>query len=767
MLRLQLGHLGFKAKCLLAIFAVFILCSSASAFALHAYRQRKPRFSHESSTIATSHPDITPAASSSLRLLDLGLIFASGLIPAFVMALLVLDKSVASRLRNIAQITDKVRFGVLDREIEVRGRDEISRLVESLNRAFADLRSGQERVLGKINALRQYNELFIREKHGNDGIIVVDRGGNVTNASGKSLTLLGYTRKELLGRPLSDFLASESKRDMSEFSELHQPSYGRRKDELVFVDKAGALVPAKVTITNLFRQGESAGALFVFADLRNRDELVEDLKSIQNRLRQSSIELGMKLWELSAVKEVVHTLQTTMSLDEVLRIILTGVTAEQGLGFNRAFLLLLDEKDNCLVGKLAVGPGDPQEAAQIWNGLRDQSYSLKELLQMHRDALGQLDPKVNEVVKRMRFDLAPNPGIVARSMLEGENFNITNAGKNPLVDDEFLELLGTDAFVVVPLIARGKPLGAVIADNCFTRRPIEEADVDLLETLANHASFAIERAHLYGQLMKKVGELERAYQNLQESQDQLLRAERLSAVGKMATRLAHEIRNPIVSFGGFVRLMSKRLPKEDPNQEYLSIITEEVTRLEKLLTQVLDFARPAGPSFELVDLNEVVQQVIAMMQPEIDKGKIAAHVVLRPDLPKTKLDPLQISQVMMNMIRNSLEAMPSGGDLFVRTSNREDRIQVEIEDTGVGIPREHLEELFSEFFTTKSAGVGLGLAVAYQTVRNHRGAVHVSSQVGKGSTFTIDLPLIMEDGTNNSPEKDDTQGEAGNKENLG
>ena len=361
---------------------------------------------------------------------------------------------------------------------------------------------------------------------------------------------------------------------------------------------------------------------------------------------------------------------------------------------------------------------------------------------MHRDASGQLDPKVNEIVKRMRFDLAPNPGIVARSMLEGENFNITSAGKNPLVDNEFLELLGTDAFVVVPLIARGKPLGAVIADNCFTRRPIEEADVDLLETLANHASFAIERARLYGQLMKKVKELEQAYKNLQESQDQLLRAERLSAVGKMATRLAHEIRNPIVSFGGFVRLMSKRLPKEDPNQEYLSIITEEVTRLEKLLTQVLDFARPAGPSFELVDLNEVVQQVMVMMQPEVDNGKIAAHVELQPDLPKIKLDPLQIGQVMMNLIRNGLEAMPSGGDLCVRTHRQEGHVQVEIEDTGVGIPQEHLDELFSEFFTTKSEGVGLGLALAKEIIGNHHGKIWAESEgKGKGSKFIFDIPV--------------------------
>jgi PAS domain S-box-containing protein len=614
-----------------------------------------------------------------------------------------------------------------------------------LDRDTPELWPGQKGVIRKINSLRQFNELSTRERLGNDGILMVDDEGRITYASGKSQALLGYAPEELLGRPLSDFLTPESLGSVQELLPSQRSRDPRKKYEMVFVDRAEARVPAMVTSTDLFRRGELAGSLLVVADLRNRDELVEDLKGIQNRLRHSSVELNKKLWELFVVKEVAHTLQTTLSLDEVLRTILTGVTAEQGLGFNRAFLVLLDQKANCLRGKLAVGPSSPQEAERIWNGLRDQSFTLKELLERHRDASGQFDPGLNEIVKRMEFDLVPEGGIITRSVLEGKNFNVTEASKNPLVDAQLLELLGTEAFVVVPLIARGRPLGAVIADNRFTGRPIEQADVELMETLTNYASFAIERAHLYEQLTNKVHELERACADLKESQDQLLRAERLSVVGKMATRLTHEMRNPIVSLGGFVHRVSKNLPADDPNQEYMGIITEEVARLEKLLTEVLDFARPAKPSLEMVDLNEVIQKVMATMQPEIAGKRVAAQADLQPDLPSMHLDPLQMSQVMMNLIRNGLEAMSSGGKLFIRTRSQGDQVKVEIEDTGVGIPQEHLDKLFSEFFTTKSAGVGLGLAVAYQTVHNHGGSIGVRSREGKGSTFFIDLPVEQQE----------------------
>jgi PAS domain S-box-containing protein len=611
----------------------------------------------------------------------------------------------------------------------------------------------QERVVRKISSLRQFNELCIREHLGNDGIIMVDEEGKVAYADAKSQILLGLSSLQLLGHPLSAFLAPESTESTAELLSAHRLPEKRNRCEVVFLDREKTKVPAMVSSTRLYRRGEPVGSLLVVVDLRNRQELVEDLKHIQSRLRHSSMELNKKLWELSVIKEVAHTLQTTLNRDEMLRIILTGVTAEQGLGFNRAFLLLLDEETSRLKGELAVGPSSHREAEWIWESLRSQPYTLKELLERHRDASGQFDPGLNEVVKKMDFDLIPDAGIMGRCILEGKNYNITDASKNPHVDGRLLELLGTEAFALVPLIGRGKPLGAMIADNRFTRRPIQDADVDLLETLANHASLAIERAHLYDQLTQKVQELEQAYRNLKESQDQLLRAERLSVVGKMATRLAHEMRNPIVSLGGFARLMAKKLPREEPNQEYLSIITEEVARLEKLLTEVLDFARPIRPSLETVDLNEVIQRVVVMMQPEIDARKTTAHMNLHADLPVLSLDPLQISQVMQNIIRNALEAMPSGGDLYVRTRSLSDHLRVEIEDTGVGIPQEHMGKLFSEFFTTKSEGVGLGLAVAYQTIHNHGGTIDVNSQEGKGSTFRIDLPMVQQMEGNGAAQK--------------
>jgi PAS domain S-box-containing protein len=592
-----------------------------------------------------------------------------------------------------------------------------------------------------MKAIRQFNELFIHHRPGNDGIIMVDDEGTIIFANSKTLGLLSYSSEELLGRRLADVLTPESRPQIEALlSSAGADGHGRRC-EMVFRDRSDARIPAVVTGTDLYRRGQEAGRLLVVVDLRNRQELAEDLKDVQVRLRQSSLELTKRFWELSVIKEVAHTLQTTMNLDEMLRIILTGVTAEQGLGFNRAFLLLNDEVAGKIKGALAVGPASKAEAERIWLDLKNRSHSLRDLLERQRDASGQFDPALNEIVQQMEFDLSPDGGLVARAVLEAQSYNLTVANEGSQIDPYLQGLLGSEAFAVVPLIARGKPMGAVIADNRFTGRPIEEADVELLETLASHVSFAIERARLHERLVEKIRELERAYQELRQTQDQLLRAERLSAVGKMATRLSHELRSPITSIGGFARLVAKNVTLEDPNREYLNVIVEEVTRLERMMTEVLDFVRPREPSLERVDLRGLIQKVMATMQPDIDKGQIAASQELAPDLPEAEVDPLQISQVLINLIRNSLEAMSPGGKLCVRAKQVGQDVRLEVQDTGVGIPQEHQDRLFSEFFTTKSAGFGLGLTIAYQTVHHHGGSIGVRSREGQGATFFVHLPM--------------------------
>jgi hypothetical protein len=614
-----------------------------------------------------------------------------------------------------------------------------------------------------MKTIRQFNELFVHRRPGNDGIIMVDEEGMITFANGKTAQLLGYGPDDLKGRPLADLLAPESRPEAGTMPRLGVVEENQRRCDLIFMDRSEARVPAAVTATELYRHGDQSGCLLVLADLRNRHELVEDLKDVQVRLKQSSLELTRRFWELSVIREVAHTLQTTMNLDEMLRIILTGVTAEEGLGFNRAFLLLIDEGLRKVRGVLAVGPADDEQAKRIWEDLSSQPYTLRELLERHRDNSGRIDPEINRIAKRMEFDLSPASGLVARSIIESCSFNVAMNQEDSPVDPLLLDLLGTETFAVVPLVARGHPLGAIIADNRFTGRPIERADVELLETLASHASFAIERARLYERLVEKVRELERAYAELRDSQDQLLRAERLSAVGKLATRLSHELRNPIVSIGGFARLIAKNLPSEDPNREYINVIIDEVTRVETMMAEVLDFVRPKEPTFRPTDVNELIRRVVATLQPSIEAEQIAVELDLDAKLAPAEIDPLQISQVLINLVRNGLEAMSPGGILSVRSSPCEDGVRIEVQDTGAGIAPEYQGRLFDEFFTTKASGVGLGLAIAHQTVHHHGGSIELRSRPGQGSTFWVNLPISRKNGPQD-PLKYPTPGETSSPE---
>jgi PAS domain S-box-containing protein len=612
-----------------------------------------------------------------------------------------------------------------------------------------------------MKTIRQFNELFVRRRPGNDGILMVDDEGQITFANGKTAELLGYGSDDLIGRRLADLLAPECRTEGEPLPLLASGEESKRRCDLIFMDSSEARVPAAVTSTGLYRHGDQVGCLLVLVDLRNRHELVEDLKDVQVRLKQSSLELTRRFWELSVIREVAHTLQTTMNLNEMLRVILTGVTAEEGLGFNRAFLLLIDdgpeegggighgaaERDaaagTCqrIRGVLAVGPANDEQAHRIWEDMSSHPQSLRELLERHRDDSGRIDPEINEIVRQMEFDLCPESSLAARAILESRSFNVTGPDEHAAVDPHLLDLLGTESFAVVPLVARGRALGAIIADNRFTGRSIGKADVELLETLASHASFAIERARLHERLLEKVSELEKAYAELQDSHQQLLRAERLSAVGKMATRLSHELRNPIVSIGGFARLVAKNLPAEDPNQEHIQVIIDEVTRVETMMSEVLDFVRPKQPTFRPCDLNELVRRVAATLQPSIESGRIEVKLDLDPALPRAEVDPLQISQVLVNLMRNGLEAMDTGGTLRIRTGPCETGVRIEVEDTGTGIPPEYQDRLFDEFFTTKAAGVGLGLVIAHQTVHHHGGSIELRSRPGQGATFCVHLPV--------------------------
>jgi signal transduction histidine kinase len=231
---------------------------------------------------------------------------------------------------------------------------------------------------------------------------------------------------------------------------------------------------------------------------------------------------------------------------------------------------------------------------------------------------------------------------------------------------------------------------------------------------------------------------------LLESQERLVRSERFAAVGEAAAYVSHEIKNPLMVIGGLARQVQKKLEEEPILKEKLAIIQNEVQRLENFLGEIRDFTRPAAPLKQEINLNEVIHEVNALVEGEAKKRGISLAEDLDPNLPHLQADPNQMKQVLLNLVKNSFEAMDSGGRVTLSSGAADNHVWFSVQDTGVGMSPEVLEKIFNPFFTTKEKGTGLGLAVIHKIITDHQGVVTVNSSPEQGTTITVKLPCEPE-----------------------
>jgi len=465
--------------------------------------------------------------------------------------------------------------------------------------------------------------------------------------------------------------------------------------------------------------------------------VVEDI-SQKTRLERS---LKKKISNLSIICEVGNVLRSTLNLEEILEIILIGVTAGQGLGFNRAFLLLLNEEKNVLEGKIAIGPSNPEEARRIWEDLSSKKQSLEEVLHSYKDAFRKKDLLVNHIVKKLRIPYSDQTNFLIQSMQQKKTCSVRKDEADSEANKSIFEILETDSLAVVPLVSRDKVIGVLLADNSINRKPIEEEDVKLMQIFAHHVSTAIESSKLYQKLAEQVNKLEEANKRIAENTQRLLRAEKLSVLGEITSQVAHELRNPVTIIGGFARSILKKKKSKDPDYEYVKIIVKETERVEKVLNNVLSFTKPKKANLEEVDLNQMVDQTVEMMEGEINSDKITVMKYHHPDLPRVMVNPDQIRHALLNIFRNATWAMPQGGILSISTKEKDNFAKIEIKDTGFGIPKEHLRDIFDAFFTTKPDSSGLGLTISSEIIKNHGGWIVAESETDRGATFSVALPL--------------------------
>lgn len=219
------------------------------------------------------------------------------------------------------------------------------------------------------------------------------------------------------------------------------------------------------------------------------------------------------------------------------------------------------------------------------------------------------------------------------------------------------------------------------------------------------------------------------------------RAETLMVLSEVAAGVAHEVRNPLTTIRGFVQLLQVKLGEENEYSKYLQLILAEIDRANKIISEFLVAARPKEAKKQLVDLNKIVTETLLLVESQAILQDVEVTKELSDELPLLELVETQIKQVLLNLTRNALQAMPDGGTLSIITYSQDDWVWIKLRDTGVGMPPEHLNKLFSPFFTTKEGGSGLGLTISHRIVKNHGGTIQVESSPGKGTTVTIKLPV--------------------------
>jgi signal transduction histidine kinase len=234
-------------------------------------------------------------------------------------------------------------------------------------------------------------------------------------------------------------------------------------------------------------------------------------------------------------------------------------------------------------------------------------------------------------------------------------------------------------------------------------------------------------------------EFSEARSDLEESQQQLKHAEQLAAIGTALARIAHEVRNPLAVIGGFAHLIETHPEETERVRGDAQTIYREVRRLEKMLTDIMEFSKPVRVEAVVQSLNRLVKEVVDTLLPQMPEN-IRLTLQLDPDTPSAAFDAARMEQVVLNFIRNSMEAMEKGGTITVSTRANRNGAELVVRDDGPGIPPEIQKRIFTPFFTTKKKGNGLGLAICYQIIREHGGEIMLESEPGKGAAFSVWLP---------------------------
>jgi PAS domain S-box-containing protein len=565
-----------------------------------------------------------------------------------------------------------------------------------LQQELKSVKGNLEKIIdARLNHLQKseekYRTIFERSR---DALILADSNGKIMEINRAGVEILGYRNKEdLLGLTS----VKELFKDPEEFYQFQKQAFGEgvvTEFEVRLVGgKRGsfdALVTSNVILDLI---GRIIGDVIIIRDITKR--------------KKAQQQIEMRNTRLAILNAISMTISNSLDLNEVLNSTIDKI--RELLESDSVRIYLLDGKRNVL--NLAAH-----------KGLSSEFISKSHI--RHREV---------------------GTGFLGQAVLACETRVVDNI---EAFEDSYADLMvkeGLHSTAYIPLVSKGQPLGVMVVSS-YSGFKFSANYVDFLTAIGNQIGVAVDNANLYENV-------KRAYQELKEAQEQVIRTEKLASLGKLAATVAHEINNPLAAVLTYTRLMMKLMSRGRFTQErlediarYLTIMESETSRCGEIVKNLLAFSRQPKITMETSSIEEVIEKTMPLISHDLEMKNIQLVKEIEPDLPKIKCSSRHIQQALLNLLSNASEAMTEGGILTVtvKRSKSDGFVEVVISDTGCGISEEDLKNIFEPFFTTKEEGrgVGLGLSVVHGIITRHNGSIEIKSKPDEGSTFKVRLPTV-------------------------
>ena len=424
-----------------------------------------------------------------------------------------------------------------------------------------------------------------------------------------------------------------------------------------------------------------------------------------------------------------NTLLSTIRLNKLIHLLLSVLVSESAAMFERSMLFLRVEKTGILQGMVGIARDDADGI--VMSGGRFGSLSGR--WELPEEVISR--QRTSEFCSKVRVTrIEPHASCpITLALDRGEPILASNEDCKCCPGCNLLDRFSITSFAVVPLLSEDICPGVMLLDNPSSG-VTSGTNLELLSLLSFQAGMAMKNSLMYNRL-------ETALERLKDAQERLVHGERLAAIGEMAANVVHELKNPLITIGGFASRLLKVLPAEGTEQRYAKTIVSEVARLEHLLADILAFSRKPTICFVPCSPGQIIADCLAGFGDVLSERGITVSISMPEQNVSVQGDPYQLKQVFLNLIINASDVMKEGGQLDISGQLKDSVIEICFRDTGGGVPSEVMPRIFSPFFNTKKHGTGLGLPIANRIILNHQGKMDVTNEA-KGACFRIVMPVI-------------------------